>query len=73
MIFVTHDVQEAVLLAERIAVMSARPGRVKEIVEAKFDREDPGLARSAPFVEMVDHVWNLVRAEAILAQRSSGP
>ena len=72
-IFVTHDVQEAVLLAERIAVMSARPGRVKEIVEAKFDREDPGLARSAPFVEMVDHVWNLVRAEAILTQRSSGP
>ena len=73
MIFVTHDVQEAVLLAERIAVMSARPGRVKEIVEAKFDREDPGLTRSAPFVEMVDHVWNLVRAEAILTQRSSGP
>ncbi|MGH7031705.1 MAG: ABC transporter ATP-binding protein [Stellaceae bacterium] len=68
-IFVTHDVQEAVFLAERIAVMSARPGRIKEIVEARFDKEDPGLARSAPFVEMVDHVWNLVRAEAILAQR----
>ncbi len=68
-IFVTHDVQEAVLLAERIAVMSARPGRIKEIVEARFDKEDPGLSRSPPFVEMVDHVWNLVRAEAILAQR----
>jgi NitT/TauT family transport system ATP-binding protein len=68
-IFVTHDVQEAVFLAERIAVMSARPGRIKEIVEARFDKEDPGLARSTPFVEMVDHVWNLVRAEAILAQR----
>jgi NitT/TauT family transport system ATP-binding protein len=71
-IFVTHDVQEAVFLAERIAVMSARPGRIKEIVEARFDKEDPGLTRSAPFVEMVDHVWNLVRAEAILAQRSGG-
>ena len=70
-IFVTHDVQEAVFLAERIAVMSARPGHVKEIVEARFDREDPGLMRSAPFVEMVDHVWNLVRAEAIAAQRSA--
>ena len=42
-IFVTHDVQEAVFLAERIAVMSARPGRIKEIVEARFDKEDPGL------------------------------
>jgi NitT/TauT family transport system ATP-binding protein len=68
-IFVTHDVQEAVFLAERIAVMSARPGRIKEIVEARFDKEDPGLARSAPFVEMVDHIWSLVRGEAILAER----
>ncbi len=69
-VFVTHDVQEAVFLAERIAVMSARPGHIKEIVEARFDRDDPGLQRSPLFLEMVDHVWNLVRAEAIQAQRS---
>jgi len=69
-IFVTHDVQEAVFLAERIAVMSARPGHIKEIVEARFDRDDPELQRSRQFVEMVDHVWNLVRGEAILAERS---
>jgi NitT/TauT family transport system ATP-binding protein len=69
-IFVTHDVQEAVFLAERVAVMSARPGRIKEIVETRFDKSDPGLSRSGPFVEMVDHVWELVRGEAILAQRS---
>jgi NitT/TauT family transport system ATP-binding protein len=68
-IFVTHDVQEAVFLAERIAVMSARPGHIKEIVENRLDKEDPGLMRSPPFVEMVDHVWNLVRGEAILAER----
>jgi NitT/TauT family transport system ATP-binding protein len=68
-IFVTHDVQEAVFLAERIAVMSARPGRIKEIVETGFDREDPELTRSKAFVDMVDRVWNLVRGEAILAQR----
>src|SRR5262249_11289269 len=69
-IFVTHDVQEAVFLAERIAVMSARPGHIKEIVAAKFDRDDPDLTRTRPFIDMVDHVWNLVRGEAILAQRS---
>lgn len=68
-IFVTHDVQEAVFLAERIAVMSARPGHIKEFVEIRLDKADPGLSRSQPFVEMVDHVWSLVRAEAILAQR----
>ncbi len=68
-IFVTHDVQEAVFLAERIAVMSARPGHIKEIVETRFDRDDPGLNRSPAFIEAVDHVWGLVRAEAILADR----
>ncbi|MGC1886416.1 MAG: ABC transporter ATP-binding protein [Stellaceae bacterium] len=68
-IFVTHDVHEAVFLAERIAVMSARPGHIKEIVETRFDKGDPGLARSPAFVEMVDRVWNLVRGEAILAER----
>jgi len=69
-IFVTHDVQEAVFLAERIAVMSARPGHIKEIVEARFDKDDPDLLRSPQFLEMVDHVWNLVRSEAIQAERS---
>jgi len=72
-IFVTHDVQEAVFLAERIAVMSARPGHIKEIVETRFDKDDPGLVRRPAFAEMVDHVWHLVRAEAILAQRGGAP
>ena len=67
-VFVTHDVQEAVFLAERIAVMSARPGHIKEIVDAKFDRDDPDLMKTRPFIDMVDHVWNMVRGEAIKAQ-----
>jgi len=72
-IFVTHDVQEAVFLAERIAVMSARPGRIKEIVDAKFDREDPELTRTRPFIDLVDHVWNLVKSEALIAQGTPVP
>jgi NitT/TauT family transport system ATP-binding protein len=72
-IFVTHDVQEAVFLAERIAIMSARPGHIKEIVETRFDKEDPRLARSPAFVDMVDHVWSLVRSEAMLVQRRGEP
>jgi NitT/TauT family transport system ATP-binding protein len=67
-IFVTHDVQEAVYLARRIAVMSARPGRIKAVIETNFDRSDPHLFRSKPFVEKVDEIWDLVRAEAIKAQ-----
>ena len=67
-IFVTHDVQEAVYLAERVVVMSARPGRVKAIVDARFDRADPGLFKTLPFIQKVAEVWELVRDEALKAQ-----
>jgi NitT/TauT family transport system ATP-binding protein len=67
-IFVTHDVQEAVYLADRVAVMSARPGRIKTIVETRFDKNDPDIFKNAAFVEKVDLIWNLVRDEAIKAQ-----
>ncbi|MGC2520569.1 MAG: ABC transporter ATP-binding protein [Burkholderiales bacterium] len=72
-IFVTHDVQEAVYLAERVVVMSARPGRVKAIVDTNFDRSDPRLFKSGPFIEKVDEVWALVREEALKAQERRGP
>ena len=67
-IFVTHDVQEAVYLADRVAVMSARPGRIKTIVDTRFDKNDPDIFKNALFVEKVDAIWNLVRDEAIKAQ-----
>ncbi|HEY2338107.1 MAG TPA: ABC transporter ATP-binding protein [Burkholderiales bacterium] len=67
-IFVTHDVQEAVYLAQRVVVMSARPGRVKAVVETSFDRADPHLFKSRAFVERVDEIWGLVRDEALKAQ-----
>ena len=69
-IFVTHDVQEAVYLAGRVAVMSARPGRIKTIVDTSFDKNDPHIHKAKPFVDKVDELWNLVRAEAIAAQRT---
>jgi NitT/TauT family transport system ATP-binding protein len=67
-IFVTHDVQEAVYLADRVAVMSARPGRIKAIIDTKFDKNDPDILKAKPFVEKVDELWHLVRVEAIKAQ-----
>ncbi|HEY5306182.1 MAG TPA: ABC transporter ATP-binding protein [Pseudolabrys sp.] len=72
-IFVTHDVQEAVYLADRVAVMSARPGRIKTIVDTKFDKNDPNIHKSPAFVEKVDELWNLVKVEAIKAQGKRAP
>jgi NitT/TauT family transport system ATP-binding protein len=71
-IFVTHDVQEAVYLADRVAVMSARPGRIKAIVETRFDKAAPDILKAKAFVDKVDEIWNLVRIEAIKAQEARG-
>ncbi|MGA3308301.1 MAG: ABC transporter ATP-binding protein [Xanthobacteraceae bacterium] len=72
-IFVTHDVQEAVYLADRVAVMSARPGRIKAIIETRFGNRDPSILRSKEFIERVEEIWNLVRVEAIKAQEKAAP
>jgi NitT/TauT family transport system ATP-binding protein len=72
-VFVTHDVREAVYLADRVAVMSARPGRIKEIVDTRFGGDKDAIAAAPEFSETVEHLWRLVRDEAILAQgRSTG-
>jgi len=61
-------VQEAVFLADRVAVMSARPGRIKTIVDTKFDKNAANIFKEKEFVEKVDEIWNQVREEAIKAQ-----
>lgn len=72
-IFVTHDVQEAVYLADRVAVMSARPGRIKTIINTKFDKTRGNIFKDPFFVEKVDQLWGLVREEAIKAQGGRMP
>jgi len=72
-VFVTHDVREAVYLADRVAVMSARPGRIKEIVDTGFAGERGSeIAGTREFAEKVEHLWGLVRNEAIIAQERQG-
>jgi NitT/TauT family transport system ATP-binding protein len=72
-IFVTHDVHEAVYLAERVAIMTARPGCIKAIVDTRFDKADPQVHRSKLFVDKVDEVWTLVRDEAVKALERRPP
>jgi len=64
-------VQEAVYLAKRVVVMSARPGCIKAIIDTDFDKSSPDHFRSPEFIQKVDEIWDLVRAEALLAQGTS--
>lgn len=69
-VFVTHDVAEAVFLADGISVMSARPGRIKQFVAADFNRRaDTDVFKLPEFTETVEHVWEMVRDEVEEARR----
>jgi NitT/TauT family transport system ATP-binding protein len=65
-VFVTHDIEEALFLADRILVMSARPGRLIEDLPLDFARPRlPALVTSAPFVALKRHCLELLhRGEA---------
>jgi NitT/TauT family transport system ATP-binding protein len=64
-LFITHQINEAVYLADRVAVMSARPGRVKRIFRVPFDRPRTlHLKRDPRFLEVEDAIWQLIEEEA---------
>ena len=71
-LFITHGVEEAVYLADRVAIMTRRPGRLKEIVDVKSIREAEGWERYSriedvmdleSFVHLRTHIWRSLREE----------
>ena len=64
MVFITHSIDEAIVLGDRIAVMSARPGRIKEMIDVPFARpRDVASVRADPrFVELRAHIWAELRS-----------
>jgi NitT/TauT family transport system ATP-binding protein len=64
-VYVTHDIGEAITLADRIAVLRARPGRIKEIKSVPFTRERNALEirRTGEFGELEVELWQMVAEE----------
>jgi NitT/TauT family transport system ATP-binding protein len=64
-VFITHGIDEAVYLGQRVAVMTSRPGRIKEIVDVRLGERgaEDDVRSSAEFAEYRHQVWSLLRDE----------
>ena len=60
-LFVTHQIDEAVFLSDRVLVFARRPGRSRENVTIELSRPRAlAIKRTAEFVRYVDHIWRLI-------------
>jgi NitT/TauT family transport system ATP-binding protein len=62
--FVTHDIDEAILLGDRVLVMTARPGRIKAEISVDLPRpRDPAIALEPQFIALKRRIIELLRDE----------
>jgi NitT/TauT family transport system ATP-binding protein len=69
-IFITHSIDEAVMLGDRVAIVSNRPGRIREVVDIDLPRPRlEGDTKLTPrFAELREHIWSLLEDEALGAK-----
>ncbi|SDH76116.1 NitT/TauT family transport system ATP-binding protein [Sinosporangium album] len=67
-VFITHGIDEAVYLGQRVAVMTSRPGRIKHILDVEFEVREGDLRADPRFGEYRHAVWALLRDEVAAAQ-----
>lgn len=69
-LFITHSMEEAVLLGDRLALMGRRPGTIKEILDVPIARpRDRGVERSSEFVDIKENVWEHLRTMQVAYDR----
>jgi NitT/TauT family transport system ATP-binding protein len=65
-IFVTHQIEEAIFLSDRVVVFSARPARIREIVKVDIRRpRSLSVKRSKEFLDLADQVWSIIQEEVL--------
>jgi len=63
-VFITHQINEALYLADRVVVLSGRPGRVKQILPIDFPRpRELRVKRTPAFLDLEDQIWGLIEEE----------
>jgi len=68
-VFVTHDIEEAVYLGDRVVVLTARPGRIREEVRIALPRpRDLTIKKSVECHEYRNYIWDLIRSESLNAK-----
>lgn len=68
--FITHDVEEAIILAQRVVIMYARPGRVKEVVDIDIPYPRTQETKMTPrFLELKNHIWSQVYQEYLSVRK----
>jgi len=67
-LFITHGIDEAIHLGQRVAVVTSRPGRIKEVVDIELDREVEDVRSSPEFFALRHQIWRLLHSEVQRAQ-----
>ena len=62
-LFITHGIDEAIYLGQRVAVLTSRPGRIKQIVDVEIDRTAEDVRSEESFRAQRHHIWTLLRDE----------
>jgi NitT/TauT family transport system ATP-binding protein len=73
-IFVTHDIDEAIFLADRVVIMSAAPGQIIADLKVGLERpRDQDVATHPDFVALKKHCIELIRKESLRAFEQQNP
>jgi len=74
--FVTHSMDEAVFLSDRIVLMNTRPGRIEDVIDVPFGRpRDPDITSSSEYNDFTGYLWSRLEGmqRADMESREDGP